>query len=265
MKDLDKFTDEFGFVGHLDKSGFLTDFGDATQRTFSVHLFELLNSITRDEFNKNKTLVESHLTLISVGGGEIARHWDLLKWPGRKGSMSRDNINAVICALTVAGSTKLWPLVWAIVKRFGFLWNTVDIAGDKKPWWILPDFIGIRNIATITRALIDQKKIYPLYFILIFLDLGLLIQSIMIWLESRIDPVDGRYHTSIDLDLTVHTLVAIKLCPTPISHLARLIYRDRFYIPQFDSNGILSAWKSYFRHDTAPKIYQVGENLIKRI
>lgn len=265
MKNLEKHTDEFGFIGHLDKNGFLNDYGDSTQRTFSVNLFYLLNSKNRDEFDLIKTKVESHLVLISVGGGEISRHWDLLKWPGRKGCMSRDNINAVICALTIAGSTKIWPLVWSIVKRFGFLWNTVDIAGNKKPWWIFPDFIGIRNVATIVRAAINQKKIYPLYFVLFFLDLGLLFQSIAIWIESRLDPVDGKYHTSNDLDLTVHTLVAIKLYPTPTSALARMIYRDRKPIVEFGYFGPLSAWCSYFRHNSAPKIYLCGEDLIKRI
>lgn len=179
--------------------------------------------------------------------------------------MSRDNINAVICALAVAGSTKLWPLVWSIIKRFGFLWNTVDIAGNKKPWWIFPDFIGMRNSATIIRAVIDQKKMYPLYFVLFFLDLGLLFQSIAIWIESRLDPVDGKYHTSNDLDLTVHTLVAMEFYPTPISAIARIIYRARKNIPQFNDNGILSAWMSYFRHDTAPKIYTDAVDLIKEI
>ena len=254
MKYLENYTDHEGFIGHHDKHGSLTDFGDSTQRTFSAvflshpkysYVFDLVSLISKDEDDKY----------------EPVRHWNKKKWFGQRGSMSRDNFTPLLIVCCTYGLFWADSFMRTIFKRGGFLWNTVDIAGKKKPWYIPPDWIGCRNIATYLRyKMLDSFVITALFYVpLMLLDIPFFLQCVLQVVKSFFEK-PGKWNTTDDLNLGLECLYIRDNFPTPVSYLGELIYF--FRRPAGDDNGRYdlpgpySAWKSYFRHPTAPPMYE---------
>jgi hypothetical protein len=271
-KDFESFVDEYGFIGHKDRKGNLTDFGDSTQRTFSWVTFNALNDKYRYDTELEKATHQYYTNIrIVFPKFELVRHWDDTHWPGQRGTMSRDNITPIIIALGLLGSHFLPELIFELFKRGGFLWNSRDIAGDKKPWYIPNDWIGLRNISNICRGLIRKNAYWyvPLIFVLYVTDISILIQSVIQVIKSWFER-PGSWNTTDDLNLSLETLMARSESPTLWSWVARLVYSlrgvagddfKRFNMPW----GPYSAWASYYRHKSAPPMHRVGEECLKQL
>ena len=269
-RNIEDFIDGYGFILHKDRDGNLTDAGDSTQRTATVLL------LNEDDVPKLVHLID--FVKLVFRPGEPVRHWAPGEWTGKPGSMSRDNFSPVLVLLASTKPLKpytgvdLWTVVRVLFWRGGFLWNTVDIAGDKKPWYIIPDWIGFRNIATIIRGLCytKSKAFILLYPLLIVLDLAIFIQSVIQVVQSWFEG-PKKWKTSNDLNLAVDTIYTQRNLPTPLSVLGRLIYRHRRNAG--DNNGRFknmpgpySAFASYYRDPKRhPPIHEVCKKSLMKI
>jgi hypothetical protein len=204
---------------------------------------------------------------------EIKRHWDSKNWPGQPGSMSRDNFTPPLLASMLYGSPYADLLIWFVIKRFGFMWNRVDIGGNKKPWWHLVDWVGMRNVNSIIRhiAMFDVVFKIVLFPIVTILDLFFLFQCVIQVLRSRKEQ-PGKWSTSDDKNLCLECLYMDRTFNTPASLLGKMIYRKR--LPAGDDFGRYpmkgfgpySAWVSYFRHEIkAPPLDVHGAKHLKNI
>ena len=287
-KDMADFTDEFGFIGHIDGDGKL-EFGDGTQRTFSFWIFTYLSMGPEIAYALFKR-IEAQLDMVILKSGEPKRHWDASEWPGRPGSMTVDNLMPILVSCVLWGHWReFYAIVWALVKRVGFLWNTHNIGGQKKSEYFLQrikeghffssktwanfpvvDWIGIRGIAVILRGMAKEMGYRWLFWpILVVLDLHLLIQATFIVVNSYLFERPGKWNTTNDLNLFHEMMLCKELLDTPTSKLARLIYSDRNQAGddkgRYTVPGPYSAWKSYFRHDGAPPLDEYGKDVLMKL
>lgn len=269
---ISEFIDQHGFVLHKSKNGKLDDAGDSTQRTFSLLFFKLTECLNDDDRTvvRYSSYASTCLDLITLPSGEIKRHWDDSAWPGRPGSMSRDNLTPIILVLALSNPRRLASLSFILFCRLGFLWNNTDISGKKKPWYVPNDWIGTRNIATILRGFMIHYPLFRIFYPLLFiLDFPMLMQAIFQVVHSWYESPKKGWHTSDDLNLSLEIIFTMDHLPTVTSYWARQIYSERS--PAGDENGYydlpgpFSAWASYFRKPTAPPMHLIGELELNRI
>ena len=128
---------------------------------------------------------------------------------------SRDQQRAIVIALGSYGMTdRLWNLAKAHLLRFGKYQNL--------------DYLGPSHLGEYIRAF----RAWPLYPILCFTDLGLVISSVDIALTDRAKPdqVDDNNHV-------MALLQAKDVLPTPVSWIARHIYKS--FRPENFGNSVL--------------------------
>ena len=189
-----------------------------------------------------------------LGKGYWRRHPDQSKWYSDPRTASRDQIIAAMRAMALSGKKK--ELIWSFLRilcRLGFAQNYIqNDYGPKK----LPDFMLFSALECTIRGL----KLYPLYPLLCLLDVGGIINALLIayaprWNDTTLRPVPRTTDDVDDENYITYHVHALKQMPTPISWLARRIYaRTR---PQNDGNIVLGylnrvlgarAW--YGRRDT---------------
>jgi len=195
-KDLARYVDKFGFIGHFRPDGTL-EFGDGTQRTFtddtvtfllsdekkrkydSEFVAIRLNLITKSHTHKEKTYYQ------------WTRHWDNKMWPGELWCLSRDNFEMMFWAAALYSpyhSEVKWQMNLMLVRirqRLGVLWNYRHIWPGENDEPKLPDFITPWGYLT---RFIRGKRFWLLYPILYFLDLTEIIVAIIRVVKGFIDP-----------------------------------------------------------------------------
>lgn len=155
------------------------------------------------------------LTLLQVSPGVFIRNPINYNNPQ---DFSRDQTTPLILAMGEMGKYEtLRYLFWNQCKRFG-LYPNGDIGGFEDLGYYIRSF-----------------KAWYLYPILILGDLEMLGESIIRIIESK-DP----NNTSDDINHTLALLQAQKHLATPISWIARKIYK------KWVTGGIQSRWDSYF-------------------
>lgn len=232
MKNLEKYFDNRGFIGHLDRRGELTDFGDSCQRTFTYHLLKLWTQQWISVVEQ-KHAIEPQVRMLNELR-EPTRHWYHMEWPGHCGSFSWDQfvpLFLVSLELGIQDGISIYHRVW---RRWGFLWNTKDIAG--KPKKTPPDFIGL--LLTIC-----FKGKHTWYLVVVAL-----------WrlLVSTVEPKN----TGDDLNFSLILYFCKRHHLTRATKLACWIYRKRD--PQ-------AAWRWYFRHLEAPPMDEIAAPILKGI
>lgn len=137
------FIDQKGMVIHHDFDE--SKGGDSLQRTGMMILFADM------DIEKKRDWTVGVWGLVNTGP-EPVRHWDSRYWPGKPGTMSRDNLTPIFCCFLVLGlKNSVSNLMWRIAARGGFLWNTKHI-GQHTDDWKVPDWIGLMLPLLVLRA-----------------------------------------------------------------------------------------------------------------
>lgn len=235
-KDLKDYTDGRGFIYHHDDPQSGSQYGDSCQRTFMYFISGMAKGVEPKNF---QPLVEQAWALINKD--EPRRHWDETFWPGRPGFMSRDNLFPAVCALTIVDSKERFKLLWKIIKRGGFLWNTRKI-GQQDDSRKVPDWCG---------PLMFLIALKWVYIASIYLHLPIFFHL----LKTKKNPED----TSDDLNLQI-ALVTLVLLGLKAKHIGALKYyfNNRPTIPgYFAKPGYCAALMQYFENPIAPPLDKV--------
>lgn len=213
------FTDEYKLIVQRDRDG-----GDSCQRTPMIHYGHYL--IGKADFQEFLAGVRN----IEIRPGIYIRH--PINY-NQENDLSRDQETPLVPMLGAAGQKeKVKELLKRHIERRGLYQN-----GD------LPT---LATIGSYIRAL-EVGYLYPL---LMVTDLGLLVQSAIERVKVLITPND----VSDALNHTVLLLQAQRLMPTPISYLARKLYKP---VAQWQFNH-------YFRPETgAPPVHLLYRPLIE--
>lgn len=224
MKLLSDYVDEYGLVCEIHPEH-MFEGGDAANRVGLIavanHFGHGLHTAGMEVSEETgNAMVNSMFSKIEVQRGLGVRHPDLFKWWSNPKYFSRDQQSAVVIG---AGFSKNFPLVSSLflnhLKRFGlyqnFQINGIDVDGKKK--FIQGDIATPEHFNLYVRAL----NLWPLYPLLLLGDLFTVLNSLIIIYKSYRDADD----TSNDLNHIAVCLQAKKSLPTPISYLARKLYR----------------------------------------
>lgn len=250
MKDLKDYLDEKGFIVH-NEPDMASGRGDSSQR---MGMFYLFTHYTKEEIVYIRARLRHVWFLLNKYYNEPVRHWNPYIWPGQKGIMSRDNLIPLICCFAVFGLYKeLFTLLFRILTRGGFLWNTKKI-GQQNDAWKVPDWCG------------------PSMWLLAFRSL-----PIVGWIFSPI--ADGYFYLQLknrfnhamkngddvgdDLNLVCLLESYRRLRPTKLTTKLLLMYRYERPPAMGDVDlGLFQALKWYFRDVSAPPI---DESVIQAI
>lgn len=256
--ELTKFQDSRGYIVH--KHGSVEDGGDTAQREGMVRIAE---SILRVSILDTDPQTQCEGLLFS--GPEPVRNPDPTKWWGQPGTMSRDNTFPLIVAMGLLGlQHQVYRLMFMLIKRAGWFWNTKHIWPSPNDPVKLPDLIGPMTVAALIRA----GLLWPLYPLLVAIDLWAILAVAVRITVAVYKPGD----TSDDLNLTAYLLQAKKVFPTPFSFLARKLYRgrpaaapDEAPLEKYEGFGPVTAFKEYFRPELgAPPIDKLYELFLEK-
>lgn len=239
---IEKFFDEKGFPFHWDNGKL--DFGDSTQRLGMVKIAEAV-------LGKEIKLFSAYFSDVILPSGEFVRHWDNRHYFGQPGTMTRDNLFPIICAILLNKIVyfRLHHLFFTLLKRFGVLWNRFNIAGEPKPFW-QRDVAGPVMWSFLFRSW--GRIAYPIVFIL---DFFLILQALTLVFVS----LDKPRETSNDLSFQCAIITAWKVMPTCWVFYAWHIYRKHRKSPF--GTGIpfrtIQPIESYFRARPEKNYYPI--------
>lgn len=225
MKKLSDYIDTYGLICEIEPEHIL-DGGDSANRTGLFPIAAEYNNGFKMEADLDMTkdtamsAANVMLSKIEIKPGICVRNPDPTKWWSNPNYFSRDQQSAVVVG---AGFSKNYSLVSSLflnhLKRFGlyqnFQINGVDVDGKKK--FIQGDIATPEHLNLYIRAL----NLWFLYPLLLIGDLFTVLNSLIIIYKSYRDADD----TSNDLNHIAICLQAKKRLPTPISYLARKLYR----------------------------------------
>ncbi len=236
MKHLPDYVDPKGFIFHHDDPVSGSGYGDSCQRTFMFWIARYADKTWQDGLNPLVQVDSSWFYLNRED--EPRRHWHEKYWPGQKGFMSRDNLLPAVCALAIVKSERLKPLMWKIIFRGGFLWNTKKI-GQQDNSWKIPDFCGPLMLLigmNLTWLASNYIKL-PIWFHLI---------------KSRKDPDD----TSDDLNIQVALMTLDLLDPVHAQPVIGWYCKSRARLPDWGNSapGYRQAIEQYFLGPIAPPL-----------
>jgi len=265
-KNLNDYIDGMGCINHLEDAyfrhiGFPTDGGDTLQRMGMTHSAEKLLDKKILPIKLDQTVA-----MLQYSDGEWTRHWNKKRWFGKRGVMSRDQIRSLLWAMAHHKEKKaLLKVAWSLFKRLGFMWNTIENGEDAdRTKWKVPGFSGPTVWGTIIRGVI-YWPLYPIVFpVLLFLDVGILFNSIIIVTFSYIDPDE----TSNDLNHIGDVIGTKVMYPTSISWIARLIYvygrgcAGETKETRLKGSGPQTALDHYFRPPKSPPINKMYEPVL---
>jgi len=252
MKDIKKYTDQRGYLGHIDSNGNL-EFGDSSARTSFKEIANYLSGKPA-----SKIYIMHLISRLRLNSGEYTRHWNGAMWSGKPGTMSRDNFLPLVVLMGFFDCKALLKSsLWTLIKRGFFLWNTKAI-GQQNDNWKIPDHGGFTLLIAYLRSF-KSRFSYP---ILLLVDLVLLLNVIIRVIISRID----SDNVGDDLNLTLLLIQGSEIMPTPLLTLAKYIYKKfrlKAYVKCY-GHPIHTAFAWYFRHDGAPPIDVLYYPLIKK-
>lgn len=163
MKDLQDYIDENGYVGHVDAlNGIGTkklEFGDSANRTAWLYIVRFLQGLKQKLPEQYFTMLTNNFfplfSKLLLYTKEPVRHPSPYWW-GRSGTMSCDNFLQLIISFGFMGSRAiLLELFYAVLKRFGFMWNVYPIwpTEEELKHKKIPDFGGPSLLIAFIRSL----------------------------------------------------------------------------------------------------------------
>lgn len=250
MKTPAHFIDQKGMVIHHDTDG--SKGGDSLQRTGMMILFSDMDD------NKKRMWTSGVWGLVNQGP-EPVRHWDSRYWPGRPGTMSRDNLTPIYCCFLALGmKTHYENLLWRLLARGGFLWNTKHI-GQEDNAWKIPDWIGVML------PLLWLRKTWAGWVLSYFSDFYLFILVMIRFYKAKKDWDD----VGDDLNLTVVAEACRLIKPSWFTLKILKLYHNSRPVAgpptNRDDKGLYQAFRWYFAPEIAPPLdVLVIEHLKKR-
>lgn len=231
----------------MDKAGFIVSHepdiasrgGNSLQHTsmFLIFCYSLMQNM--DAFVQGSKRAFAMWKLATAYGAPRL-HWDITYWPGTAGHMSRDNLFSAICLLKLYNlKTELRAILFCIIMRGGFLWNTRKIGSDEKNF---PDWCG-----PMMWMIAFRFKWNPLN----------IVSDLYLWLAIKIQiqhTKNDKNHTDGHLNL----IVAGETCRLISSNwLLEKILRDyrNSCFPQF-------AMDDYFDNDNSAPLHDPGKAVI---
>lgn len=166
--------------------------------------------------------------------GSLCRHlFANVEWHRDPKEFSRDQWTGLACAAVIR------PCVKKILLKEQLKHPFTAQNGDLITWeWNL---------------YIRMFKAWYLWPLLFILDFGLVVNSIIRVIKNKCD----SDNVGDDINQTTMLYVATQKLPTPMSWLARLIYKT--FHP-----GVQKAWDWYYRHPENPPMAEVWRPVIKR-
>lgn len=238
---VEPFRDKWGLITQKDFDG-----GDASHRTGLFYLGLYLNY--QDDDNVVKIIKKDFLKdlkKLKVDEGTFIRHPDPNMWYSNPGNFSRDQTTPLIVALGVFGEKdEIKANFKNLIYNYGFYPNTLKNWTNQKKVFPLDfqDFAAFSDYGAYIRAL-DYKFLYP---VLMLTDAQLLGSSLIRVLIAQLDQDDS----SDDINFSVHLIQSELNMPTPLSKLAKWIYRNKLVNQEYKKeNPVYSYWKYYFRHN----------------
>lgn len=245
---------------YRDKNGLITqkdfDGGDSAHRTgvFYFGLYLLYKDNDKILVKIKKDFEKDLKKLKTEKSGEFVRNPDKNMWYSNPKNFSRDQTTNLITSMgfLMEDKTLIKDNLKSIFSRFGFYPNILKNWTNKEKVFPLDyrDFAGMSDYGSYIRSL-DYYWLYP---ILMIFDTQLVGSSLFRLYFSYADPEDS----SDDINFSIHLLQAELKYPTPLSKLAKLIYKlkktNSFY-PK-DSN-IYSYWHYYFTQGGRPPIHKI--------
>lgn len=185
--------DQYGLIVQADGDG-----GDTAQREGMVaFVYSLIGSEFTAAWEFRQALQ------LEISPGVCVRHPFQPDFRSDPKQFSRDQQDPLIVAAGACSQTPfIKRMLWAQVKRLGKYQNA--------------DYLTPQSIGCYIRAL-SAWYLWPL---LLFTDLGLLFQALHIYFACRNDP-----NNSDDNNHVIRTLQAQYTLPTPVSYVARKLYK----------------------------------------
>jgi hypothetical protein len=245
---------------YRDKNGLITqkdfDGGDSAHRT-GVYYFGLYLNYKDDPkvIVKIKKDFETDLNKLKTDkAGEFVRNPDKSMWYSSPKNFSRDQTTNLITSMgfLLEDKTPIKENLKNIISNYGFYPNILKNWTNKEKVFPLDykDFAGMSDYGSYIRAL-DYSLLYP---VLLFFDVQLVGSSIFRVYFSYADPEDS----SDDINFSIHLLQSELKYPTPLSKLAKLIYKSKKRNPFYSKeNDVFSYWSYYFNNSGRPPIHKV--------
>lgn len=237
---VEPYRDKWGMITQKDFDG-----GDASHRTGLFYLGLYLNY--QDDTNTVKIIKKSFLkdlNKIKKETGVFIRHPDKSKWYSSPENFSRDQTTPLIVALGLMGEKEeVKANLKNVLRNYGFYPNTLKNWTNQKKVFPLDfqDFAAMSDYASYIRAL-DYPLLYP---VLMIADSQLLGSAVIRVIMSHLDQDDS----SDDINFTTHLLQSEIVMPTPLSKLAKWIYKHKLVNYEYPkSTPIFSYWNYYFQH-----------------
>ncbi len=281
----DPFIDKYGVLVKKNNDG-----GDSAQRT-GVY-YSAVYWKCGDHTAIAKISFELALRKLEVPDqdGNYRRYWDIRHWFSQDCVMSRDNMTPLLIGMGVHGMHKrLFNCLLRWLSRCMFMTNTVRNGVHKEreihersiykhhsfiDSWKLPDFAPF-HLGLYIRGF----RCWPLYPLLCILDLDLFLNSIQ-------KVLFGKYHKCLpyklhrkitqsadDINHILELLYAQRRFPTPLSYIARLIYKKRSHMKDFGetpkvllyktNSGPQSAIQFYFNDGKNPPLDLLLKSLVE--
>lgn len=275
IKELNRFIDGFGFIvhGHDDPPPY--DGGDAAQRTFTRFIAIYITDPQMRIFHAQRLV--TLIGLIKRPNGEFVRHPDPNHWWGQLGTMSWDNLIAMIICLNLyhrysSQISKIRSeLFWTLIKRLGFLWNVYPIwpTEEEKKRKKIPDNVFVRPLTLLAfmRGVGFPFNIL-LWPIIAVLDVFLLLDTIARLTLGAACPDETGDHLNFQLCL-IHAQ-----CQgfSPIAWFCRQLYGALLMNPLNPKTAQImtgyapyNIWEAYFWDtNNHPPMYLVMHPVIKK-
>lgn len=235
--DLNKnYTDSYGLITHKDG-----DSGDGLQRNATYHILKKL--LTNDYYGLDIEAYRTSMDKFEVSPGIYVRHPDTSKWYSNPNNCSRDQISIALLAMCMFNDTaRVNRFVLALIKRFGFFQNhhmgtgvqtieEVEASTSKKIILFRDLYIKIKQkviqyripdvpTPSVITSILRSYRSYFFYPTILVLDLFLLL-DVLVFRKNNTWDVDNM--------LAANILVANEVMKTPISMLAKYLYKKTDY------------------------------------
>lgn len=227
MKKINDFVDEYGAVCHKHLAILpYWERGDSARETGTYWTLIPYH---------NMDFVFSAAFVVDKGSALCRHNYSGELWHRDPKEFSRDQWTALACAAVIWPDAIIEHILWQEQKKHHLRCQNKDIITWEYNLYI---------------------RMFCLWFLwplLVFLDLGLLVNAIIRAIKNRNNSDD----VGDDINVTTMIYVAMMVLPTPTSWLARFVYKRTH-------PGIQAAWDHYYRHPENPPINDVWRETISK-
>lgn len=228
------------------------EFGDGMARYCSLKLCQYSLALLNNDGHGlllHKAQFMNVIPRFFLPTGEPIRHY-YTGWWSKSGTASGDQLEPLLCCYLVMGMRdEFLNLMFKILKRGGFAWNTKKI-GQHDDAWKIPDFVLFRFSGLFIRGL-SYSHLYRLLMFPVILLWDLLTLSLTT-LVRTFGPYVDKDNTGDDLNF-FHKLVAYYfVMPTPVSFYCRSIYYA--LRPPIKTLGPVWAFRNYYAGNRNPPL-----------